>query len=463
MSELQHSIERLLIQLELPSQYQAWHWQSRLAELIHQMISREMLPLFDDLKTGNQITRIQKMEIDLGALPQSVSDRKIKDQLLKNMRKELDMIKTSGPTANVQYLSPEASARELMERFLQTGQFPKGAHQFDPSAALELLIRKEPETLWSLLADLFQTVGNAMIHRLSWQFENKTLVALLQSFSKQKRWRQTSGFLSGCSLLLKDGSVLPEKLWPGLFGIILQYRNIPIEDWYIDLIRQGWSLVKKQDDPHLRKEFLNLLHDRFPRFDRHHLSTKEMPEMLKSVAPQLDGINESGLRPFFCENAGLVLLHPFLRNFFSELNLLNQQQNDFLNIESRERSIHLLYYLSTGKTHPPESELALEKMLCCWPVQSTLRRYLELTPGEKQESGLLLKAVIRHWKALGNSSVAALRETFLQRPGKLIFEENEVRIIIEAKTVDVLIDRLPWTRNMIKFPWMEQLLRIEWN
>ena len=33
----------------------------------------------------------------------------------------------------------------------------------------------------------------------------------------------------------------------------------------------------------------------------------------------------------------------------------------------------------------------------------------------------------------------------------------------EARTVDVLLDQLPWGVSLLKLPWMDRLLRVEWR
>jgi hypothetical protein len=34
---------------------------------------------------------------------------------------------------------------------------------------------------------------------------------------------------------------------------------------------------------------------------------------------------------------------------------------------------------------------------------------------------------------------------------------------VEAKTVDILLNQLPWGISMIKLPWMQRMLWIEWD
>jgi hypothetical protein len=82
---------------------------------------------------------------------------------------------------------------------------------------------------------------------------------------------------------------------------------------------------------------------------------------------------------------------------------------------------------------------------------------------EEEEAAALLSAVIRHWDALGDASAEALRGTFLTRPGRLSRRGDEDVLQVEARSVDILLDRLPWGIGMIQLPWMGKILWVEWR
>jgi hypothetical protein len=56
-----------------------------------------------------------------------------------------------------------------------------------------------------------------------------------------------------------------------------------------------------------------------------------------------------------------------------------------------------------------------------------------------------------------------LRETFLQRPGKLEWHSDKVTLTVETKTVDILLDQRPWSIALIKLPWMALPLYVTWR
>lgn len=162
----------------------------------------------------------------------------------------------------------------------------------------------------------------------------------------------------------------------------------------------------------------------------------------------------------FVRHAGVVLLHPFLPAFFRKFDLLEEE--DFRNALSRHRAVHLLHYLSAGTAGLPEYEMVLPKFLCGMPLDIPLEREITITEEEQEESDTLLQAAIEHWGALGSTSADGLREGFLQRDGKLEKRPNGWYLVVEQKTIDILLDQLPWSISMIKLPWMKELLRVEW-
>ena len=190
---------------------------------------------------------------------------------------------------------------------------------------------------------------------------------------------------------------------------------------------------------------------------------EKAPEL---TAPATVGTPYSELpegQSYYIRNAGIVLLHPFLPAFFRKLELVKEA--DFIDEAARQRAIHLIQFLATGEEGLPEYELVLPKFLCALPLDVPINRFQELSGEEKAESQKLLKAAIDHWGALGSTSPAGLQEGFLQREGKLEKRRQGWYLSVEQKTIDILLDRLPfgWGLGMVKLPWMEEILRVEWN
>jgi hypothetical protein len=159
----------------------------------------------------------------------------------------------------------------------------------------------------------------------------------------------------------------------------------------------------------------------------------------------------------FINNAGLVLLHPFIITLFTNLGVTREEK-----IIDHCKAIAALNFLIGFEKPQPEFEWPLIKILCGMEIAETIEYIPELSDSEKLECSGLLQQAIDYWVALKNTAIEALQQTFLQRFGKLSHNENGWLLRVEQKTVDILKDRLPWGVSMIKLPWMQQLLSVEW-
>ncbi|HMK25329.1 MAG TPA: contractile injection system tape measure protein, partial [Chitinophagaceae bacterium] len=159
----------------------------------------------------------------------------------------------------------------------------------------------------------------------------------------------------------------------------------------------------------------------------------------------------------YIDNAGAVIIAPFLRSLFSRVGLLTG--ND---INDVDKALLLLHYCVTGNTRPAEFELLFPKILCGISAENAITTDVLLREEQLAEADEMLLSVIEHWAVLKNTSVKGLREAFLQRNGKLTLINNEWRLQVEQKSYDMLLQQLPWNISMIKLPWMKNLLKTEW-
>ena len=159
-------------------------------------------------------------------------------------------------------------------------------------------------------------------------------------------------------------------------------------------------------------------------------------------------------------NAGMVLVWPFLGRFFASLGLTTD--NGFIDPAAAERGVHLLHHLTDGTRRAIEPRLLLNKVLCGLPIDRPVVRELPLAPGERRACRELLQAVIGHWTALQNTSVAGLQQSFLQRFGLLSQADGRFHLHVDRTAYDMLLDRLPWGIAVVKLSWMKQPLMVEW-
>ncbi len=160
------------------------------------------------------------------------------------------------------------------------------------------------------------------------------------------------------------------------------------------------------------------------------------------------------------QNAGLVLLHPFLKPFFSEIQLVDER--DRLKRSARQAAVQVLHFLATSNREFFEGNLVFEKFLCGVSLSAPMEKECLLTEKIMTESIALLQQVIRYWPALKNSSPEWLQQLFLQRKGKLIQDKGRVKLLVERKSQDILLDKLDWNISLVKIPWRKGLLFVEW-
>jgi len=160
-------------------------------------------------------------------------------------------------------------------------------------------------------------------------------------------------------------------------------------------------------------------------------------------------------------NAGLVLLAGFAPRLFTMLGLLTGRA--FVDEDAAARAVHLLQWLVDERLDADEHELVLNKLLCGLPAATPVPREVVLQPCEQAAAQQMLQGVIAHWNALGRTSIQGLRESFLQREGRLSRDEVAWRLRVAPRAFDVLLDRVPWSYTMLKLPWMPEVLHVEWR
>lgn len=160
-------------------------------------------------------------------------------------------------------------------------------------------------------------------------------------------------------------------------------------------------------------------------------------------------------------NAGQVLAAAFLPRLFSMLNLM--QDGKFIHLGAADRAVHLVQFMVTGQSATPEYELILNKILCGIDTSIPVSAGIEITEQEQTLIEQMLNSMIQHWKVLGSTSITGLRETFFQRQGWLVLEEDCWRLKVKEQTFDLLLDRLPWSISLIKHGWMDKPLRVSWR
>lgn len=169
--------------------------------------------------------------------------------------------------------------------------------------------------------------------------------------------------------------------------------------------------------------------------------------------------------PIYIANSGLVLTSPFLPNFFQSLDYLvpdGEKGLQFRDSEALSRGVHMLQYLVDQKTATPEPLLVLNKILCGAQPGTPVEPEIVPTEKEIEMADLLLRSMMANWKAISGTSVAGLRETFLQREGRLESRSENWQVTVQRKTLDVLVDQIPWSFSVTFHRWMPKPVFVTW-
>jgi hypothetical protein len=160
-------------------------------------------------------------------------------------------------------------------------------------------------------------------------------------------------------------------------------------------------------------------------------------------------------------NAGQVLAAPYLPRLWTMLELTHE--GAFKSPQAAQRAVHLLQFMLNEQSAAPEYQLGLNKILCGVRSDVPIVRGIDITGHEIDVIEQLIKAMIAHWKIIGNTSVQGLRESFLQRPGWLHLKDDAWHLRIQEGSFDMLLDQLPWSFSIIRYPWMERAVHVNWR
>ncbi|HWI93201.1 MAG TPA: contractile injection system tape measure protein [Flavisolibacter sp.] len=435
--------------------------------------------------------RLERLEIDLGEIPFESLENLLPQKLYTAFRDELGNVIAESNSYQGKKSLNEAGENtddilELLEVFFLTGSLPWWLSQrngFSISQIVNYLIQNAPGRV---KAFVYKNIANTQFtDRLVFQLNIETCERLLMlllasknqiSFVENIVNTASPRIVQDCfprtdnnetvffgKLSAFPGIDFKKKIISVLFRLIAQVAisyskdemqfllKTIILDVFKDHVepRKIYEVLKEQSEKHFYADIITI---------------KDEMETVKESAGETfsskHGIAGSKSEKFYIQNAGLLLIATFLPAIFKELYGLEDKH--FVNKEIQHRALFLLHYICTGQDEAPEYTLQLNKILCGLDLEEPIPFSVSLTDAEKREADLLLHDIITNWKALKNSSLEALRGSFLLRDGLLSFADDYWLLQVERKGYDVLIDHLPWSFKTIKFDWMDNYINTEW-
>lgn len=436
--------------------------------------------LFDEYKFHDEIVRFDELTLNLSVqkghdfslLPDEIY-RQLKEKIDRQMpfQKELknDSAESFEPEKqNVRRISAAQNSGDVFLFFLENGHLPWYGKEEQISIFVDLETWEKTLENRFFFRSLDQILGTSetAANRFILQFPDEIVTAYL----RRKNLRihaETSAILKISQNLEKDGRRIFLKLL-----IRLAHDDFPGVSKKLDRLIFGFFRAdspasEKMELEHLKTLLLRILPET-PLQDSVLEKIGRLIEGEPLIPNEMHQPQETKPEPFFKEennqigvqNVGLILLHPFLKQFFTATGIVGKQ--GILAPENFDLAVQSLHFLATGDEDVFEGNLIMEKFLCGVPLKMPVQKMSLLSESIKNEANELLIEVVRHWPALKNTSADGLRQMFVQRDGKLIQEDTKYQLIVERKAQDILLESLSWNIAVIKLPWISNILFTEW-
>ncbi|MEI9921443.1 MAG: contractile injection system tape measure protein [Bacteroidota bacterium] len=488
----------------------------RLQELLYHQVYPQLSDEMDRLCDDESTITIQRVEIDLGVI-RSVDEANIADlivrEISRKLRSSIQILAGRSVEHGVAIVQSDVYSWRLWCKYLKTGVMPSGVRPELNQEELERVLLKGISS--SYREEIINIIRETLIDKhaakrlsivFSLQFIEEIAIATSIMIEDHVEIKQMIRELVAYTKI--DHLVIERVFWeylltnrgddPTIFfvgfinALVLKYSN---KDWHEILTK--WMQGRSESSRSISNQgsinaFLKLLLSTTSYSDFRELSRKAFSAVVDKISSSAfeviqskgtisfmprtqssDSVRSSTSsplwrdrdadlkEPIYTKHAGLVITASFLPHFFEAVGLIRNDR--FINIHAQEEAVRLAGFLATGDVGMSDWELLVPKILCGLPIDHPISSDEILDDMKLDEGVTLLRSIISHWNVLGDSSVDGLRQGFLQRDGKLTQQENgEWLLQVEKRTIDILLDRLPWGFGMIRHSWMRGMLTTEW-
>jgi len=463
--------------------------------------NQELPALFDAIFNEvavNDSIRIDKLTLNLGDVPLDRLEEIMKEQILSQMFNQLKEYKLSKITKDF------TSNNEQLQLFKNAGKFTRRSllnsnrvsnqieTHINDYEALVFYCETGLKPWWITAASHFKPAAILLdIYKYNSVLFIQFVNSICNDFVVYNRLRHLihkSIFFTQYLSFDKNNDFLVffnSNITPSLYQKIVDFwlADISIsKDEIPDQQFQDWLIFFLKKNPSFRSEISTILKTYTAKRKTTKIQNKQfdglsgfLATIPKTISKPLNGNMKKStkvplrkqqngkllLESLMVENAGLVIIHPFIKPLFERLEWLDG--GAFKDDSSQQKAIVYLHYLVYDNYPEDESQLLLNKILCGAAIETVISlNDISFSEDQLSEADELKKAVIVHWNALGKSSPAALIENFFKRNGSLSYKDGNWNLNIERKGIDILLDRLPWGLTMIKLSWNKYLIQVNW-
>ena len=455
---MKHLVNQLRIEIHCPNEDQALQLRHNFSLALQQQIEVVIDRICSRYIQEDEWIRVDKLEIDLGTFSSHTFYETFADIFSGKFEDALVQKLTSVSSEERKESIPRSQA-ELLRYFLLSGTVPWWADEqaLDINVIASEQLQMHVESFRSFLQRnrSNENMWRRIVLQLNRDIRNKIISIFplyIEIVRMYKSWIET--ILKKENITLRDTGVTDAILT----DIVLEHASAlsgitntkSLQPVFENSISQIFSTIPEAAAANV-KDAWNEIKEQ----DTKSLTAAEGIE--ESTAPA--DTTPAGEK-YISNFSGAVLLAQFLRPFFQKLNLLNGIA--WKNKAAQYKGVQLVRFLCTGEQKTPEYSLVLEKLLCGIPIEEPVPVDTLLQQEERDEASTLLNAVIEHWQALRNTSVEGLRNSFLMRDGSISRNHEHWLLQVERKTMDVLLEKLPWGYSTITLPWNNYLIYVEW-
>ncbi len=518
MSSQQHIVQKLTVEIGLSSQDIAFDLQTKITNEYKRLVLSSMSEVFDRLVDADEFLSIDKLEIDIGAIPVNELEYafpdKIKSEVEEAVRRLLHEARaTPGGNAEVRMVTKQGdiltvqanlkgqsqSLFDALFYFLEFGILPWSSDRKEKPGLNFLLseaIKINPRLLRTGLKQLQHKPH--VFRRLAMQIREEQLPELARVLGSafSSRLPVFLREITALTALTKTKSKTKSKTQSKAHNKIVTPGELSIFFWEESLRYFTTNEEQLTSSAQEKKYLAVILKSLLEEIDLVPLKNSK-DAVLKAVLQEVQeaqeaqeekkksGVNkkeeeEGGLPDspaaedgIYIANAGLVILAAYLPGFFNNIGFVKGKE--FINENAKWKAVHLLQWMVYGdkddaievgaeeKEETHEHDFAFNKILCGIDIAVPVPEKFYLSDDEKEEATALLKAVIENWDIIKRSSTRSLQITFLQKEGRLRRMGSDWDLLIErSSAVDMLIDRLPWSIGMIRLPWSAETIHVTW-
>ncbi|NIF06612.1 hypothetical protein F3J23_14275 [Chryseobacterium sp. Tr-659] len=478
-----HIIQKVFVEITVNNKEKALG----IKEDINSFLSIDVFPEIEkyintlEYNLAGHTLQIPRLELNLD-VKNSLLNSELKDQIVQHLEKELSeitesIVSSDQKTENDSQLYLVNNQEKVIQAFiyfLEKGSMPwwnlngKSIAVLEPAVFEAMILTKNfGKRMIPVLSK--QHVQERIINQLS----NKQIAQLCQIILEDRELKIDLGIdtIQYISALNHTERVI---IWQLVFNILskdFNSSNHNIQEYILQQIskietasssqaksiHQHWKTAAKIFPFIIENEILNIIKNNITdNLDTPETLMKKMDSIEQKNTESHEDLSENGQ---YVQNAGLVLIHPFIKTFFEHCDLLHPETGQLLD---PELCVHLLHYIATGNTNAPEYDMIFEKFLCNIPINQSINKHIKISRKHKTQAKNVIESVQHNWGPMKKSSAALLQNEFFQRSGKLVITDYDYTLTVERKTQDILMEKLAWGVGLIKLPWKEKFIFVNW-